>query len=80
VTAESELAGFNAKFDPIMQTRIRDCRAKMQQRFPHAFQLVYDNYNFLVVGFGPDISSLGRDLFAGCPLSRAESVFFAGGL
>ena len=51
--AESQLAGFIAKFAPDMQTQIRDCRANMQARFPHAFQLVYDNYNFLVIGFGP---------------------------
>jgi hypothetical protein len=53
VTAESELAGFIAKFAPEMQSRIRGCRAKMQERFPDAVQLVYDNYNFLVIGFGP---------------------------
>jgi hypothetical protein len=53
VTAESELAGFIAKFEPAMQSRIRDCRAKLQARFPGAVQLVYDNYNFLVIGFGP---------------------------
>jgi hypothetical protein len=53
VTAESELAGFIAKFAPEMQSRIRGCRAKMQARLPAAVQLVYDNYNFLVIGFGP---------------------------
>ena len=53
VTAESELAGFIAKFSPEMQARIRACRAKMRARFPDAVELVYDNYNFLVIGFGP---------------------------
>jgi len=53
VTSESELAAFIAKFAPDMQRRIRGCRAKMQARFPDAIQLVYDNYNFLVIGFGP---------------------------
>jgi hypothetical protein len=53
VTAESELAGFIAKFAPEMQCRIRGCRAKLQARFPDAVQMVYDNYNFLVIGFGP---------------------------
>ena len=53
VTAESELAGFIAKFSPEMQYRIRGCRAKLEARFPDAFQMVYDNYNFLVIGFGP---------------------------
>src|SRR3954466_1091962 len=36
-----------------MQERIRRCRARMQAQFPDAVQLVYDNYNFLVIGFGP---------------------------
>jgi hypothetical protein len=53
VTAESELAGFIAKFAPEMQCRIRGCRAKLEARFPGAVQMVYDNYNFLVIGFGP---------------------------
>ena len=53
VTAESELAGFIDKFDPAMQELIRGCREGMRVRFPDAVQLVYDNYNFLVIGFGP---------------------------
>ena len=53
MSAESELAGFIAKFTPEMQDRIRGCRATLQARFPDAVQLVYDNYNFLVIGFGP---------------------------
>jgi hypothetical protein len=27
----------------------------MHARFPNAKQLVYDNYNFLVIGFGPTV-------------------------
>jgi hypothetical protein len=53
VTAEAELESFIAKFAPEMQTRIRACREKLQTRFPRSVQLVYDNYNFCVIGFGP---------------------------
>ena len=53
MNAESDLAGYIAKFAPEMQSRIRACRAKLQARFPDAIQLVYDNYNFRVIGFGP---------------------------
>jgi hypothetical protein len=53
VAAEAELADFVAKFAPEMQEQIRACRAKLQARFPNAIELVYDNYNFLVIGFGP---------------------------
>jgi hypothetical protein len=51
--AERELAGFVEKFAPEMQDRIRGCRERLAARYPRAVQLVYDNYNFLVVGFGP---------------------------
>ena len=53
MTAEAELAAFIAKFSPEMQARIRACRAKMRARLPDAVELVYDNYNFLVIGYGP---------------------------
>jgi hypothetical protein len=53
MTAEADLAGFIAKFAPEMQSRIRGCRDKLEARFPRAVQLVYDNYNFFVIGFGP---------------------------
>src|SRR3954468_24789368 len=36
-----------------MQDSIRACRAKLRARFPDAVELVYDNYNFLVIGYGP---------------------------
>jgi hypothetical protein len=45
LTAESELAGFIAKFAPEMQCRIRGCRAKLEARPPDAVQMVYDTYN-----------------------------------
>jgi len=57
VTAESQLAGFIAKFSPPMQWRIRACRDRMRARFPDAVELVYDNYNFLVIGYGPTPSA-----------------------
>src|SRR3954471_23169900 len=53
MTPEAELAAFIARFSPEMQARIRACRAKMLARLPDAVELVYDNYNFLVIGYGP---------------------------
>jgi hypothetical protein len=53
VSAEEELESFIIKFAEPMQDLIRGCRAEMAARFPDAVQLVYDNYNFLVIGFGP---------------------------
>jgi hypothetical protein len=53
VDAEAQLAEFVARFAPAMQEQIWACRGKLRTRFPDAFELVYDNYNFLVIGYGP---------------------------
>ena len=50
---EAQIAGFIARFTPEIAALIKAVRAKMQKRLPHAVQMVYDNYNFLVVGFVP---------------------------
>jgi hypothetical protein len=47
----AQLAGFIAKFDPQVARFIRSVRAALAKRFPTAFELVYDNYNFFVIGF-----------------------------
>jgi hypothetical protein len=52
-TAAHQLNGFIARFDPAMAKLIRACRAAMRKRFPTANELVYDNYNFFVIGYGP---------------------------
>jgi hypothetical protein len=52
-TAERQLAGFIAKFTPETAALIRAARAKMRKRIPRAIELVYDNYNFFVIGYGP---------------------------
>jgi hypothetical protein len=50
-TPEQQLKGFIAKFDPAMGKLIRECRSAMRKRFPTANELVYDNYNFFVIGY-----------------------------
>ena len=40
-----------AKFDGASARRIRAVRAALRNRFPTAFELVYDNYNFFVIGY-----------------------------
>jgi len=52
-TAANRLSDFLGKFDPAMAKSIRECRAAMRKRFPTARELVYDNYNFFVIGYGP---------------------------
>jgi hypothetical protein len=46
-----QLATFIAKFDPKMQTLIRAVRRAMRRRLPTANELVWDNYNFFVIGY-----------------------------
>jgi len=53
-SAEKQLAGFIAKFEPKHQALIRAVRKALRKRFPDAFELVYDNYNFFVIGYGPN--------------------------
>ncbi|MGO9325793.1 MAG: DUF1801 domain-containing protein [Terracidiphilus sp.] len=49
--AEAELAGFIDKFEPEMAKAIRAVRAALRKRLPTANELVYDNYNFFVIGY-----------------------------
>ncbi len=51
--AEAQLKGFIAKFSPQNQRLIRRLRASLRRRLPAANELVYDNYNFLVIAYSP---------------------------
>jgi hypothetical protein len=51
---EKQVQSFIAKFEPPHQTIIRAARRKLRKRFPTATELAYDNYNFFVIGFGPN--------------------------
>jgi hypothetical protein len=50
-SAATQLASFIAKFDPAVAKLIRTSRAAMRKRLPTALELVYDNYNFFVIGY-----------------------------
>ena len=50
---EKQLAFFIAKFDPATARVIRECRVELRKIFPRANELVYDNYNFFVIGYSP---------------------------
>jgi hypothetical protein len=50
--AEKQLMGFIGKFEPKHQSLIRAVRRALRKRFPTANELVYDNYNFFVIGYG----------------------------
>jgi hypothetical protein len=51
--AEQRLESFINKFEPKHQRVIRAARKTLREQFPTATELIYDNYNFFVIGFGP---------------------------
>ena len=53
MTAEEQLDAFLAKFAPPIIALAKEVRARMRARLPNAVELVYDNYNALVIGYGP---------------------------
>jgi len=50
-TPEAQFRSFIAKFDPAQQKLIRAVRNTLKKRLPAANELVYDNYNFFVIGY-----------------------------
>src|SRR5450631_3925899 len=48
---EEQLAGFIDKFDSGNASLIRSVRKLLHRRLPTANELVYDNYNFFVIGY-----------------------------
>jgi len=50
-SGEQQLAGFIKKFDPKNAALIRSVRRILRKRLPTANELVYDNYNFFVIGY-----------------------------
>ncbi|HTA66326.1 MAG TPA: hypothetical protein VK753_12555 [Xanthomonadaceae bacterium] len=55
IAAEQQLDGFIAKFEPKDQKLIRAVRKAARKRFPTAHELVYENYNFFVIGYSPTL-------------------------
>ena len=51
ISAEEQIDSFIARFDAGVQALIRALRRQMRAHLPHANELVYDNYNFLVFGY-----------------------------
>ena len=53
LTPEKQLARFMAKYTPEIRRVAKAALKKMRERLPGAIEMVYDNYNALVIGFGP---------------------------
>jgi hypothetical protein len=51
--ASTQLARFIGRYEPVIQRRARGVLARMRKHLQGAVEMVYDNYNALVIGFGP---------------------------
>ena len=49
-----QLDSFLAKYDPGISSLARRALTKMRKRLPGSLEMVYDNYNALVIGFVPN--------------------------
>jgi hypothetical protein len=53
MTAEQQFESFLRGHDPAVAAEAKNDLAKLRQLVPNAVEMVYDNYNALVVGFCP---------------------------
>jgi hypothetical protein len=52
MTPAAQLEEFFAKYDPAIAAQARAAQRKLRKLLPGAVELVYDNYNALVIAFG----------------------------
>ena len=89
----TQLAGFIDKFEPSMAKRIRACRAVLRKRLPSANEIVYDNYNFFVIGYSPTerpsdtivslaagASGVGLSFYHGATIADPYKLFLGSGV
>ncbi|MCX6629398.1 MAG: DUF1801 domain-containing protein [Candidatus Solibacter sp.] len=76
---ETQLDAFLDKYAPAIATLALACLAKMRTRLPGAVQLVYDNYNALVIGFGPS-ERASEAIFSLALYPRWVTLFFLQGV
>src|ERR1700742_4218108 len=72
---EKQLASFLAKFTPEIAALAEEILKKMRKRYPTALELVYDNYNALAIGFGPN-ERASEAIFSIALFPRWVSLFF----
>jgi hypothetical protein len=70
-----QVADFIARYTPGMADAITACRRKLCARVPRGYELVYDNYNALAIGYAwADKASASLVSIAGYP--RWVTLFF----
>ena len=79
MTPKQQLAGMLSAFSPEVSGLARAVLRKMEQRLPGATRLVYDNYNALAIGFGPNERTTDA-VFSIAVFPRWVSLFFLNGI
>ena len=54
-TPATQLAASIKRFDPAVAAVIRGARTRLRRLLPTAHELVYDNYNFFVIGYSASL-------------------------
>jgi hypothetical protein len=75
---EGQLDAFLDRYSPPVAALARACLKKMRARLPGTVQLVYDNYNALVIGFGPS-ERASEAIFSIALYPRWVTLFFLRG-
>jgi hypothetical protein len=52
-TRPPAVAPMIARYPPEVATQLRRARAELRRHVPRGYEMIYDNYNALVFGFGP---------------------------
>jgi hypothetical protein len=72
---EEQLASFLARYTPEIASFAEAVLGRMRKRYPHAAELVYDNYNAVAIGFGPT-EKASEAIFSIAVFPRWVSLFF----
>ncbi len=78
-SSEGQLNAFIDKYAPEIRAVARAALKKMRARLPGAIRLVYDNYNALVIGFGPT-DRASDAIFSIVLYPRWVTLFFLNGV
>jgi hypothetical protein len=72
---DAQLAAFLRKFTPEIEAQATAALQKMRALLPGAYELVYDNYNALAIGFSPS-ERASEAVFSIAVYPRWVSLFF----
>ena len=75
---KEQLEDFLDKYEAAIAARARACIARLRRRLSTATVVVYDNYNALVIGFGPS-ERASEAIFSIAVYPRWVSLFFLQG-